>query len=149
MGEAIEMRGAAVVALALGLQGAGYAVQVDACLVVDHHGEAIASLRVPLTDDQGGPLDADRLLFALAHPSMLRQIGAALIANDTGKPGSWVGSSMPADPPESMGWIKGADLYLPKMLSYDANFSDAASIARWVADVYASITEGKGRAAQG
>ena len=145
--EGIMMRGAAVVALALGLQGAGYAVEVSACMVVDNYG-TVASMRVPLTDGNGGPLDADRLLFALAHPAMLRRIGAHLVAHHEGVTGDWVGMSMPADPPASLGWREEADLYLPRMHADDANFQDAASIARWVADVYASITEGKGRAAK-
>jgi hypothetical protein len=146
--EGIQMRGAAVVALALGLQGAGYAVEVTACMVVDHYGD-VASMRVPLTDGNGGPLDADRLLFALAHPAMLRRLGTHVIAHHEGVDGGWVGVSQPADPPKSLGWVEGSDLYLPRMHADDANFRDPAAIARWVADVYASITEGKGRAAKG
>ena len=139
--DVLKRRGAAVTALSLALTQAGYAVRVyavSALPVNQHTGDTTAS-RVLLTDDAGGPLDTDRVLFALAHPANLRQVCFAVHAdmNDCRATGDHL-HGVPADPPESLGWK--FDLYLPRAVSTEANWRDAASVERWVKAQFAALT---------
>jgi hypothetical protein len=134
----IELRGAAVVALTLALQAAGYIVRV---YKIEGYpvgwGSEPTFHRACLSDDQGGPLDTDRLLFALAHPAAARQIGYCLGAiQGGGNPGSPLG--MPSDPPKALGWH--GDIYLPAALNSDANWNDEESVSRWVEGQYERLT---------
>jgi hypothetical protein len=136
--EMIELRGAGVVALALALQAGGFAVRVYKCegYPVGSTGK-LACHRVCLTDDAGGPIDTDRLLYALAHPSAARCIGYALGTRLAGAEiGTYLGA--PTDPPDSLGW--GSDLFLPRAYLDDANWRSPASVERWVQEQYAILS---------
>lgn len=144
--EMLELRGAAVVALTMALQSSGYAVRV---LMVEGALEAYGESRsvyqrVCLTDDNGGPMDTDRILFALAHPASTRLLAYNNLDRLTG---AHVGGWMPHDPPESIGWT--ADLYLPAVKLDDADWKNAESVTRWVADTYAKLAAGDRSAAKG
>lgn len=75
-------RGAAIAALVLTLTARGFAVTVDvmAGLTFDHGAGDSKHMIVRVADaSTGSPLDIDRVVFALAHPGMLRRINRALI----------------------------------------------------------------------
>jgi hypothetical protein len=147
----LELRGAAVVALTLALQSNGYAVRVYAIEGMrPGYKDPDVWHRVCLTDEGGGPLDTDRLLYALAHPSAPRQLGYALgctVAgvNPTGAAIGWPkehggnwggGGSMMEWLPEE--W-RGADVFLPPPFWSDASWNDEASVSAWVQETYARL----------
>jgi hypothetical protein len=143
----LELRGAAVVALTLALQTAGYAVRVyavEGMSASTTSGEDVNMWhRVTLTDDNGGPLDTDRLLFALAHPASPRQLGYALGQEMAGRSdNSWLGWPDGSDktrPPEKS-WE--GDLYLAPPYYTDAEWENAESVSRWVTEQYERLTKG-------
>jgi hypothetical protein len=141
--EALEMKGAAVAALAMALQAGGYAVKVYTCQGCPVDGEREATFnRVCLTDDNGGPLDVDRLIYGLAHPSALRALAfnaVVLTAGKTPTGEQWLG--IPSNPPASLGWD--CDLYLPASLVWDAEWKSPASVERWVKEQYRKLTAPK------
>lgn len=82
---ALRNRGIAIASLVLALQTAGYPVTVDV-FEVSHSGYSGAqSFVTRITDATGSPLDIDRLVYSIGHPSMLRQI----IANAYGQYHQW------------------------------------------------------------
>jgi hypothetical protein len=141
---AIQHRGAAIVALTLALQGAGYAVKVygiDGGTVADRPHDIWT--RTTLSDDNGGPLDADRLLFALAHPAATRTLA---YAHRVGRSDSAGASHCPdlsypttgAQPPLPSDWT--TDLYLSRLTSKDANWSSPAAVEAWVTATFDRLT---------
>lgn len=141
---ALEMRGAAVCALTMALQTAGYAVRVFAVEGMNIGSKDIWH-RVCLTDDMGGPLDTDRLLFALAHPSAARQIGYCLgvvmagMTPDSGHMIGWPSGGPTAKPPGE--WK--SDLYLQPPFLDAAEWDSPESVAAWVANTYAKLSLGE------
>jgi len=139
---ALELRGAAIVALTLALQTSGYVVRVYAV-----EGMSIGQdiwHRVELTDPNGGPLDTDRLLFALAHPSAARQLGYALGASLAGKNPNYCGIGWPSGGPSAMPpaeWK--TDLYLAGSYLDSANWKSPESVSAWVAETYKALSEGR------
>ena len=85
--EILERRGFATVAMALTFDAMGYPVTVDVCDVqnyVDH------DFVIRVADSStGSPLDVDRLAYALAHPTSLRQVVARLTNQLVGRSGAW------------------------------------------------------------
>jgi hypothetical protein len=138
----LEMRGAAVCALTLALQAAGYVVRLYAV-----EGMSIGRdiwHRVEVTDPEGGPLDVDRMLYAIAHPSAARQLGYALGAHLAGRNGTncgigWPGSGPGQLPPAEWKF----DLYMGGSYLDSANWNDAASVNAWIAETYKALTEGR------
>jgi hypothetical protein len=124
----LTLRGVGVVALALALQSAGYAVQIHSIEggVQPDQREA-AFTRTTLSDPQGGALDTDRVLFALAHPAACRTLAYSNLDRVVGK---FFGSSYPADPPARLGWE--SDIYLPCAMSGDADWQNAETVIAWV-----------------
>jgi hypothetical protein len=100
-------RGAAVVALVLALQTAGYVVEVTAAIGYAPDYQRSGWLMVPCTDTEGGPLDTDRLLFALAHPAMPRALGFAILDKHIlgGRHATWGGWAQTPPPGEYDCWI--------------------------------------------
>lgn len=73
---AIEARGTTVGALVLALQARGYPVTVDMfwhSITQRGTGKPI-SLLVRILSAEGSPLDVDRLIYALGHPTMVRRL---------------------------------------------------------------------------
>ena len=140
--KALEMRGAAVVALTLALQAAGYVVRVYAV-----EGMSIGRdiwHRVEVTDPEGGPMDTDRLLYALAHPSAARQLGYALGATLAGKDPTHCGIGWPGSGPGQLPPAEWKfDLYLAGSFLDSANWNDAASVSKWVEETYKALSEGR------
>jgi hypothetical protein len=141
--EAIKLRGAAMVALTLALQQAGYMVRVS----LAQGSESTATpgrtvwARVVLTDDNGGPLDTDRLLFMLAHPAAKRWLMWAYASHTMGqtKQEYQVEGYNPINsaPP----WQ--ADLVIPRMLYSQGGadqWSNLARIEAWVKKTFLSLT---------
>ena len=130
------MRGAGVVALTLALQAAGYVVDVAAICGsgILEGGERPYWLRVPLVDAGGGPLDTDRLLFALAHPANVRVCMFALGAALHGYPASCATREGGRNP-----WT--ADLVLPRIETRDAAWQDARSVSALVEQTFAQLTQ--------
>lgn len=128
--DAIRRRGAAVTALALHLQASGYVVELWSTWGVDVYDVRKGACwhRVRLSDGNGGPLDVDRVLFALAHPAAGRQLAHFMVSH--GQPIN--------NPP----WT--ADLYLPCMSLGAADWKDAESVTRWVETTYQTLTDRKG-----
>jgi hypothetical protein len=143
--EMLTLRGTAVAALALALQTGGYAVKVYVvmgCPVGEYSGPG-TFIRVCLTDDTGGVLDLDRLVYALAHPSSLRVWGFLALARAAGKPiDTFPDLGIPLDPPAELGWA--GDLYLPAATLGDADWASPASVEAWVKGQYAKLTAPKG-----
>lgn len=138
-GRMVTLRGAGVVALTLALQAAGYIVDVAAICGSGTYvgGQNVGFwLRVPLVDANGGPIDTDRLLFALAHPAMVRcgmfSLGADLVGRRHGE----------ATRPEGVNpWS--ADLSLARIQEHEADWQDAASVSRWVQRTFDQLTKGR------
>lgn len=65
-------RGIAICALVLALQSAGYICVVD--VVAQTNVYDWTNVMVRVASDNGSPLDIDRVVYALAHPTMLRQL---------------------------------------------------------------------------
>ena len=88
--ECIEARGAAVVALVEALELAGKRVELEVVRSGMAGGKRLVCGVVVKSPDQ--PYDADRLTFALCHPSMLRRLLFS------------VGESMTPDELKTLGW---------------------------------------------
>lgn len=128
--EAMIRRGSAVVALALALDRCGYGVEIfldwSNTTMGGPRNKPTESMRVPikLANDH---LDAERILFALAHPAMLRVLAFAAAddypqdvrdAHGNTEHG-WQG--IPSDPHENM---PEGTIYLPAVCS-DCDVPDA------------------------
>lgn len=146
--DVLRTRGAAVVALTLALQQSGYAVQVYAIDGGTVDDSQTIWIRTCLTDSGGGPLDTDRLLFALAHPAAARQLTYSLEILYTGytfnRPHrlGWAregGSS--ARPPEE--WK--TDLYLHASHWDDRDWTSPEAVGAWVVEMYEQLTKGGDR----
>jgi hypothetical protein len=142
---AIQNRGAAIVALTLALQGAGYAVKVygvDGGTVSDEPHDVWT--RTTLSDDNGGPLDADRLLFALAHPAATRtlayshRIAKSHHAASHAREPSLHHPTTGAQPPLPVGWT--TDLHLSRLMPDDADWSSPAAVEAWVTATFDRLT---------
>lgn len=125
-------RGASLVGLTLALQAAGYVVTVHSIIGVNYRNDARephdAWVRVQLTDDAGGPLDTDRLLFALVHTANSRLLGYNLVS------------------PHSLVWPKGpspwgADLYLDRYHLHDADWESVESANAWIDRTFQTLTK--------
>jgi hypothetical protein len=131
--EVITTRGAGIVALVLALQQSGYAVRCFGMLGTNHGGGVW--MRIPFTDDDGGPLDVDRIVYALAHPSTARLLGY-YTANELACPGTtYHGTS----------WSQGTcpwsgDVTLGEMRYDDADFRSVDAVSAWLARTMASLT---------
>ena len=138
-GRMVTHRGAAVVALTLALQAAGYVVDVAAVC-----GSGVESdhfwVRVPLSDGQGGPLDLNRLVFGLAHPAMVRILLFGLGAELCGHAGAAATHAGGPNP-----WA--ADVALPRMRHDEADWQSLASVTAWVQATYDRVTQAIGGAA--
>jgi len=141
---AMKLRGAATVALTLALQQAGYAVRVSAALgfrtTAGARGRQIWA-RVILSDDRGGPLDTDRLLFMLAHPAAVRWLqfvhGSIVAGHDHDAMtqevyGAPTGMHNPFATAETVS--------VPSMILGHGDWSSPAACERWVAETFARIT---------
>lgn len=137
----VSTRGAAVAALAFALQSSGFAVRIYAIqgMAINSAGSTVW-LRVNLTDDSGGPLDIDRILFGMAHISNTRQLGYSLGCHLTGNRYSsgilWPENNSKALPPAE--WT--SDIYLPASHLDDVDWDDSAAVSKWVADTYATLS---------
>lgn len=134
----ITMRGAGVVALTLALQTAGYVVDVAALVGLAPNYNQSYWARIPLSDAQGGPLDVDRLVYALAHPSSPRLLGYSC-GYHACAPGEYIGLG---------GWAQcappwDADLYLGHAFLSDADWGSAASVSTWVQRMYDRLVAGE------
>lgn len=141
----IRARGAAVVALVLALQQAGHAVRlfvVDGS-PVDSHSGAGTYYRALLSDDAGGPLDVDRVVFALSHPASLRVIGFAASRRQAGA-GTDSMLGLPYDPPEALGWT--SDLYVGRAMHGEAQWLSPEAAGAWVVEHFHRLT-GQGASA--
>lgn len=75
-------RGIAVSALVMALQAAGYPVTVDVTYVQNNRrGTECTTVRVA-DASTGSPLDLDRVVFAMAHPTMFRILMRCITAGD-------------------------------------------------------------------
>lgn len=139
--EVIQMRGVALVSLALALQAAGRAVHLYMVAGGESwqhkRPEDRIAMRTMLSDPQGGPLDTDRIMFALAHPACTRTLSYNVIDRETGER---IGPMRPADPPACAGWT--FDLYLPALVMRDKDWDSAGNAQRWVEKAFASLTGG-------
>lgn len=149
--EVLVRRGAGVVALVQALQGSGYTVRVHAVsggTFSTPKGTVESWTRVRLTDDGGGPLDMDRLSFALVHPAATRTLvycaegAAAGVAPSDLKSIrciGWPEGGRDAAPPAE--WK--SDLYLPGIYLTEADWSSPASVEAWVAKTCERLTAGE------
>lgn len=136
-GRMVTLRGAGVVALTLALQAAGYVVEVFAICgsgIYENRQDLPYWLRVPLTDAAGGPLDVDRLLFALAHPVMPRICLFGMGAVLHGYPGSYATHEGGQNP-----WT--ADLVLRRIREDEADWQNTAAVAAWVKRTFDNLTQ--------
>lgn len=138
-GRIVTLRGAGLVALTLALQAAGYVVDIAAICGsgISANGDRPYWLRVPLVDANGGPLDTDRLLFALAHPANVRVCLFGLGAALHGHPGSGATHQGGENP-----WK--ANLMLPRIETSDADWQSPAAVSAWVKRTFEQLTQTKG-----
>lgn len=112
---AMIRRGQAVTALALALSKLGYALEVWVDLTgKPMGGNGKTSVTRVLVKSAHDVTDPERLLFALAHPAMLRVFGFAalmLFGNETGCNSTW---QTPQDPIQD---LPAGTIYLPRVMS--------------------------------
>lgn len=138
---AINRRGGACVALAIALERAGYAVRVE---IVHGFGLRFTPgtegwIKYVLTDDNGGPIDVDRIIFALIHPAAHRGLRHAVayrvakVRADKFEAFPFVRSSCP--------WS--ASIVLPAMTDSAVDWSSARSVNAWLQNTLDRITRGE------
>jgi hypothetical protein len=133
----INAKGAAIVALVQALQSAGHPVRLWATVGYAVQGHMNTIHRALLTDDNGGALDIDRLVFALAHPASNRIISFSACAKAAGQePSAHMGCLL--DPPAELGWE--CDLYIPRTFLYDAQWKSADAARAWVVEQFNRLT---------
>lgn len=135
--DAYMRRGAAIIALIQALQASEYAVQAWTVAGMSWRGSD-AWTRVKLTDDMGGPLDFDRLLFALAHPANARGVTYSLgykLNGATYRDGSinWYRGNAEAKPDDPT-WV--GMLHFDGVQYNEANWEDDNSVSAWVERTY-------------
>jgi hypothetical protein len=139
--DAINRRGGACVALAMALERAGYAVRIE---VVHGFGLRYTPgtegwIKYVLTDDNGGPLDVDRIIFALIHPAAhraLRHAVAYRVANVSAacfESFPFVRSTCPWD----------ASIALPALTDSAVNWDSPRSVNAWLQNTLDRITKGE------
>lgn len=149
--ENLILRGAGLVALTVALQNAGYVVRVNSVEGGTFNrqdgkpGSVEVWTSVTLTDDNGGPLDMDRLVYALAHPSASRTLGYCMEAHHAGYKADriqnigWIGwPEGGRDAPPPADWKH--DLYIPGLFLSDADWQSPASVQAWIEREYARLT---------
>lgn len=130
--QAVTQRGVAVVALALALERAGYAVKIETVSGVSYYSQLEQWVRVTLTDGSG-PLDIDRIVFALAHPAAIRWLGygtECALAGIEAQSGYPCKSANP--------W--NATLTIPDLRHGRINWSDRRAIDAWLEETFTAIT---------
>lgn len=128
-------RGAALVALIVALQAQGRSVAID-CLAtcVDNY-DQIYCITVPLKKAYA-PLEIDRLVFALCHPSMLRRISFSVSEHENGEIRSTfgfrsgAGYGRPCDPPKET--IAAYSLYAPICSKNSGIWDTPKAAAQWL-----------------
>jgi hypothetical protein len=133
----LRQRGAEIVALALALSELGYALEVWS----EFHGAGLGhsiSVRT-LVKGAHDEIDASRLMYALAHPSMLRVwgFGATYLAPKEFDIGSGMG--LPRSPVEN---LPDGTIYLPCIAESSRDIPDAANLLRKYLTRLDLITEG-------
>ena len=96
----LRTRGIAIAALVLSLQSRGYVVTLDVADVAKAQegetGKAYGTFVRVIDGSVGSPLDIDRIVFALAHPTMFRGLMSAMMDGFIGcHSGTTWGSSQP------------------------------------------------------
>jgi hypothetical protein len=136
--QTLMARGITIASLALALQTRGYPLTIDVVECSNHFRDGYQSLVVRIVEANGAPLDVDRLVYSLAHPSMLRGI----IANAYGKRQDQWGVGQP----DSNGRPDNApeyDLYVGGVHLYDtARWTDEQQAEAWVVAQYLEQTKG-------
>jgi hypothetical protein len=139
----IETRGAAVVALVQALQAQGHPVRCYTVMGFPADGRMSGPgtfTRVNLTDDNGGPLDVDRLAFAMAHTAASRVLGfTAQVLADGKRPTGAEFMGLPYDPPAEVGWK--FDLYVPSATMGEPQWSSASAARDWVRESFTKLTQ--------
>ena len=142
--DAMIRRGAATVALALALERAGYAVRIER--IDGSRFGSIATdawIRVPLTDDNGGPMDVDRILYACAHPGAIRNQGFRVLmhAGGVANPDA---ESLPM--PNANANPYPATLRVPALVwsQGGVNWNDPAEVTQWLETTFANLTKQEG-----
>jgi hypothetical protein len=132
---AIRARGGAVVALTLALEAAGYLV--DTAIIAPMRGkEQDVWVRVHLTDQNGGPMDVDRMLYAMSHESVLRHHMFSIVHGLTGTDYVKWGVN---DAPEA--WQDDSPgLYIGHAFLTDAKWDDPRAVSKWVDDQFDALT---------
>lgn len=100
--ETLKARGIAVASLVLSLQAVGHPVTVDVCQVITAYDGITRTTATRVIDaSTGSQLDVDRLVYAIAHPTMFRCIYRAALETNQHGHGEWSGNpesnSFPGD----------------------------------------------------
>lgn len=133
-------RGLAITALALALAVKGHPITVDVIMVGNgfHDPKNRYSVEVNLADaSTGAPLDVDRLVYGLAHPTMARKLMRAVAqGQQNGKSGDYWGNSLilPNEKPDGE-----IDIFL-SAFDYQA-FRQVQDAEQWVMDQYIAQTK--------
>lgn len=95
----MRQRGIAVASLVMALQSVGFPVTVDVSQVcrMEHGTGAVEALVTRVSDANGSVLDLDRLVFAIAHPTMFRRILRSVTGHKKWDPGMPVADSHPGE----------------------------------------------------
>lgn len=136
--ESIVDRGVAVAGLVLALQSRGYVVTVDVCQVLtpDKCKEVESTIVRVIDGASGSPLDVDRLVYAIAHPTVLRVLFANTTNGYRGRTCStrWGSGSITRTVDDAM--TDGpCDLYLEHMHADDSD-KWAGGGEKWVLDQF-------------
>lgn len=141
--EVMERRGVAMAALAIALQGAGHPVTIDVMVSI-HRGnagrqgaaEALGTHVVRVLDASTGSIvDIDRVVYATAHPTMLRRLMFDALFGQLGDCDGFLGAPMDTQPSGEK-----IDLYLGAAhLDYTERWQDGGEA--WILAEYEKQTK--------
>ena len=126
--KSIVRQGQAVVALALALSQLGYAIEIWSDLTGKTYSDAYSVTRV-LVKSADDVLDPERIMFALAHPAMLRVFTFAALMRFSSESKCNTTMQIPHNPIED---LPEGTLYLPAICS-SSDVPDAdAQLLKWL-----------------
>lgn len=134
-GDTIVRRGHAIAALALALQRLGYSLEIwSDWTCTGAAGADTVNIRT-LIKGAGDALDAERLMYAVAHPSMLRMFhfsGARLVFDRKTLGYAWENMGYPANPIED---LPEGTIYCPSIRSASDVPDADEQLVRWLREL--------------
>ena len=128
--EVMTRKGAAAVALVQCLELAGFRVEIALKNgLASSYGQGSSYIFQTVLKDAGQPIDIDRIVYALAHPSAFRRIGFSIFEGDQEfMDAHSSGYGYPAEVPKSMR----GDIYIGSSLLGGSQWDSAEATEEWI-----------------